>query len=29
VHQFRSEFEIVEAGFAFLRLDDEVFEFPG
>jgi hypothetical protein len=22
-------FEIVEAGFAFLRLDDEVFEFPG
>ena len=29
VHQFRGQFEIVEAGFAFLGFDDEVFEFPG
>src|SRR5690606_37948716 len=29
VHQFRGEFEIVEAGFAFLGFDDKVFEFPG
>jgi hypothetical protein len=29
VHQFRSEFEIVEAGLAFLGVDDEIFEFPG
>ncbi|MCY1431792.1 hypothetical protein D9M71_477690 [compost metagenome] len=28
VHQFRGEFEIVEAGLAFLGFDDEVFEFP-
>ncbi|MNF68862.1 hypothetical protein D3C84_507290 [compost metagenome] len=29
VHQFRGQFEIVEAGFAFLGLDDEILEFPG
>ncbi|MNS27458.1 hypothetical protein D3C72_594090 [compost metagenome] len=28
VHQFRGQLEIVEAGFAFLGLDNEVFEFP-
>jgi len=29
VHQFWSQVEIMEAGLAFLGLDDEVFEFPG
>ncbi|MCY1184455.1 hypothetical protein D9M73_251510 [compost metagenome] len=28
MHQPRVEFEVVEAGLAFLRLDDEVFQLP-
>ncbi|EPL06253.1 hypothetical protein CF161_20044 [Pseudomonas sp. CF161] len=29
MHQLGGELEVVEAGLAFLGLDDEVFEFPG
>src|SRR3546814_11591666 len=29
MHQFRGEFEVMEAGLAFLGFYDEVLEFPG